>query len=86
MKTAQNGAFSAAVTQIRLRWRAFAGQPEDEARDSSFWIKEGDAQTEALFSFRDLGERGPRQRLALDRSTHQTVRLRSDRDSVIISD
>ena len=49
------GTFAAAISQIRLRWKAFTDQPEDEERDSSFWIEESDAKAEELFAFRDLG-------------------------------
>ena len=55
MDAVDSGAFSVAITQIRLRWKAFAGQQVDEARDSSFWIEEGDAQADELFALRDLG-------------------------------
>jgi len=55
MDSVERGALAAAIYQIRLRWRAFAGQPEDEARDSSFWVEANDAQAQELYAFRDLG-------------------------------
>ena len=64
MEAVERGAFAAAFLQIRLRWRAFAGQPEDEARDSTFWVEASDAQVQELYAFRDLGNE------LLGRGTH----------------